>query len=98
MRNARDRYLHSRLIKFVKNWVNKPKNLNDKDLCFDPFYDNNGALLKPYVSLKKYDTIFNFSREDIENIISNALETRKKTQTRFYHTIRYITISKRIQK
>ena len=73
--NFRDRYLHRRLIDHIRYWISKPEILNTEDLCCNPFYDDEGNPIQKFVSLRKYNKIFNFSRKDIENLISNSLES-----------------------
>ncbi len=76
LRTLRDRYLHRKLISKVKHWLTKPKVLNEVDLCYNAFYDENGQVINKYVQLQYDKSIFNFSRSDIENIMCNSLEAR----------------------
>lgn len=76
-RSLRERYLHRHLVKFFKNRLHPPKEINQTDLCYQPFYSSDGSKIRSFIGIVCGSHIFNFSRTDIENIMSNSLENRE---------------------
>ncbi len=76
-RSLRERYLHRCLVRFFKDRLNPPKEINKTDLCYQPFYSEEGCKIRRFIGIVCGSHIFNFSKTDIENIMSNCLENRE---------------------